>query len=147
TDEPLRDDDCLALVTAPPSRAARWGLPLFCHHRFQRLEVERLFGHDVFEAPVFVLELLQSLQLTELHPAVFRLPAVIGLLRNPVRATQVGNLPTRFAFLDDRQDLLVAEFAPFHRSSSERRTSSYPWWIREGRSRRRTAVIAADSAA
>jgi hypothetical protein len=29
-------------------------------------------------------------------------------------ATQVGDLPAGFAFFDDRQNLLVAEFAPFH---------------------------------
>jgi hypothetical protein len=42
-----------------------------------------------------------------------------------MRATQVGDFPTGLAFLHDRQDLLVGEFAPFHRSSSKRRASSY----------------------
>src|SRR5262245_4692407 len=110
------------------------GLPLFCHHRFQRLDVERLLGDDVLEPAILVLELLHALQFAQLHAAVLRFPAVVRLLGDPVRATQVGHLPTSFAFLDDRQDLLVAEFAPFHRSSSERRTSSYPWRIRGGRS-------------
>src|SRR4029453_5981143 len=100
----------------------------------QRLDVERLFGDDVFQPAVLVLELLQALPLPPLPPAVLPLPAVIGLVGDPVRATQVGDLPTGFAFLDDRQDLLVGEFAPFHRSSSERRTSSYPWRIRGGTS-------------
>ena len=35
-----------------------------------------------------------------------------------MRATQIRDLPTGFAFFDDRQDLLVRELAPFHRSSS-----------------------------
>ena len=34
-----------------------------------------------------------------------------------VAPTDVGDLPSAFAFLDDRQDLPVRELAPFHRSS------------------------------
>src|SRR4029453_16107061 len=129
-------DLCPALSSAPPPRAARWGLPLFCHHRFQRLDVQRLFGDDVFEPAILVLELLQPLHLAQLHAAVLRFPAVVRLLGDPRRATKVGALPAVFALLDDRQNLLVGVFAPFHRSSSARRTSSYPWRIRGGRSAR-----------
>src|SRR5262249_52302589 len=109
----------------PPLRAERWGLPLFCDDRLQRLDVECLLGDDVFQSAVLVLDLLQSLELAEFHPAVLGLPAVVGLLGDPVHATQVGDLPPRFALFDDRQDLLVGELAPFHRSSSERRASFY----------------------
>jgi hypothetical protein len=63
------------------------GPTTFCHHRFQRLDVECLFGDDVFQPAVLILELLQALHLTELHPAVLGLPAVIGLLGDPIRAT------------------------------------------------------------
>src|SRR5262249_58702056 len=49
-DRPVADS-CPALPSAPPPRAARWGLPLFCHHRFQRLDVERLLGDDVLQQP------------------------------------------------------------------------------------------------
>jgi|SoiMethySBSTD1v2_1073268.scaffolds.fasta_scaffold06065_10 hypothetical protein len=62
----------------PPPRAERWGLPLFCDERLQRLDVERLLGHDLFQPPVFVLELLEPLHLAQLHPAVLRLPAGTG---------------------------------------------------------------------
>jgi hypothetical protein len=31
----------------------------------------------------------------------------------------IGDLPTGLALFDDRQDLLVGEFAPLHRPSSE----------------------------
>src|SRR6266542_3709244 len=82
-------------------------------------------AHDVFQAPVLVLDLLQTLQFAEFHAAALRLPPVVRLLREPVRPAQVRDLSTGFAFLHDREDLLVAEFAPFHRSSSERRASFY----------------------
>ena len=83
------------------------GLPLFCDDRFECLNVERLHGDDLFQAAILILELLQPLHLTEFHPAVLRLPAVVRLLGDPVGATQVRDLPTGFAFSDDRQDLLV----------------------------------------
>src|SRR4029450_8838927 len=99
-------DLCPALSSAPPPRAARWGLPLFCHHRFQRLDVQRLFGDDVFEPAILVLELLPPLHLAQLHAAVLRFPAVVRLLGDPMRTTKVGDLPAGFALLDDRQNLL-----------------------------------------
>src|SRR5436190_18491330 len=105
------------------------GPTLFCDDRLERLDVERLFGNDLFKPAVFVLDLLQPLHLAELHPAVLCLPAVIRLLTDPVRATQVGDLPPGFAFFHDRQDLLVRVCAPFHRSSSERRAPFYAWRI------------------
>lgn len=71
---------------------------IFCHHRFQRLDVQRLFGDDVSEPSIFVLELFRALHLAELHPAILRLPAVVRLLGDPVGATQVG--PPSFAFPD-----------------------------------------------
>jgi len=43
-------------------------LIICCDDRLQRLDVERLFGHNLFQPPVLVLKRLQSLHLTELHP-------------------------------------------------------------------------------
>jgi hypothetical protein len=45
-----------------------------------------------------VLELFQPLHLTELHPAVFRFPAVVRLLGDTVGATQIRDPPASFAF-------------------------------------------------
>jgi hypothetical protein len=78
-----------------------------CHHRFQRLDIQRLLGDDVFQAAVLVLELLQPLHLAQLHAAVLGFPTVVGLLGDPIRATQVSDRPAGFPFLDDRQDLLA----------------------------------------
>ena len=50
---------------------------------------------------------------------------VVILFCDSVCSAQVRDLPTGFAFLDDRKDLLVDEFAPFNRSSWERRASFY----------------------
>src|SRR5439155_10891799 len=59
------------------------------------------------------------LHLTTLQASVLRFPAVVRLLGDAVGATQIGDLASGLAFLDDRQDLLVGELAPFHRASSE----------------------------
>src|SRR3954466_6782470 len=86
-------DSCRASGATPPPRAERWGLPLFCDDRLERLDVERLLGDDLFQTAVFVLALLQPLPLPELHPAVLGLPALVRLLGDAVRATQVRDLP------------------------------------------------------
>jgi hypothetical protein len=93
------------------------GPTTFCDDRLQRLDVERLLRHDLLQPPVLILQLLQSLHLAQLHAAVLGFPAVVRLLGDAVRANQVGDLPPGFALADDRQDLLVGELAPFHRSS------------------------------
>ena len=59
---------------------------------FQRLDVQRLLGDEVFQPTVLVLELFEPLHLTQLHPAELRLPAVVRLLGNPVRSTEIGHL-------------------------------------------------------
>src|SRR5689334_3753715 len=88
-------------------------------------EVQRLFGDDLFQAAILVLELLQALHLAQLHAAVLGFPPVVRLLADAMRPTEVSDFSSGLAFLDDRQDLLVGVRAPFHRSSSERRTSFY----------------------
>ena len=55
-------------------RTFRGGPYHFSHHRFERQNIQRLFGDHVFEPVVFFLELLHSLQLAELHPDVLGLP-------------------------------------------------------------------------
>src|SRR5689334_15359583 len=75
-----------------------------------------LLGDDLLQPTILILELLQSLHLARLHRAKRGLPAVVRLLRDPVRPTYVRHLPARLALFHDRQDLLVGELAPFHRS-------------------------------
>ena len=42
----------------------------FATDSLERLDVERLLGHDMFEPPVLVLDLLQPLELAEFEAAV-----------------------------------------------------------------------------
>jgi len=62
------------------------------------------------------VNLLEPLHLAQLHAAVLGFPAVVRLLRDAVRPTQIRDLPPRFAFLDDRENLRVGDFPPLHRS-------------------------------
>lgn len=64
----------------------------FSHHRFQRLNIDRLWRDDVLQPTVLFLELLEPLHLTELHPAVLRLPPVVRLVGDPVHAARVCTL-------------------------------------------------------
>ena len=89
-----------ASTNHPTAARFAMGLPLFSHHRFQRLDVERLLGDDEFQPAVLILELLEPLHLAELDAAE-RFPAIVRLPRDPVRPTKIGHLPPSFAFLDD----------------------------------------------
>src|SRR5688572_5874333 len=95
---------CRASAATPPPRAERWGSPFFCNHRFERLDVQRLLCDDLLKSAILVLELLQPLHFAQLHSAVLGLPAVIGLLGDPMRPAHVRHFAAGFAFLHDRQD-------------------------------------------
>jgi hypothetical protein len=62
----------------------------------------------MLQLPVLVLQLLHLLRVATLHPAVLRLPAVVGLLRDPVLSAQLRRCQPCFALLQDRDDLLFA---------------------------------------
>src|SRR3954462_11877619 len=62
----------------------------------------------MLQLPVLVLQLLHLLRVATLHPAVLRLPAVVGLLRDPVLSAQLRRCQPCLALLQDRDDLLFA---------------------------------------
>src|SRR5215212_6634503 len=60
------------------------GLPFFCGDLLQALDRQRLLSHDPLESGVLVFALLQPSGFRNIHAAIFMLPAVKALLRNPV---------------------------------------------------------------
>ena len=107
----------------------------FCDDGLEGLDVERLLGDDLLESTIFLFERFQPVHLAQHHAAVLRFPPVVRLLGDSVHATEIRDFPSGFAFFDDRQDLLVGEFAPLHRTSSEiGGPSFYAWRIIGGRS-------------
>src|SRR6266516_4756021 len=62
----------------------------------------------MLQLPVLVLQLLQLLGFTAVHPTVLRLPAVVSLLRDPVLPGQLRRCQSCLALLQDRDDLLFA---------------------------------------
>src|SRR6476661_1301948 len=83
----------------------------------------------MLQLPVLILQLLQSLGFAAVHPAVLRLPAVIGLLCNAVLPTQLRRGQSSFSLLQNRDDLLFAMPCPFHLRFSFRvwRNSHSTW--------------------
>src|SRR6185436_5538908 len=77
---------------------------------------ERQLSDKLLESPVLVLERPEPLRLAHVHPAELRLPAVEGLLADPVAAAKLGCLRPRLGLLQDADDLLVLELAASHRS-------------------------------
>ncbi len=63
-----------------------------CEKLAQRGGVQHLFGQEVLQLRVLVLELLQTLGLGDVHVPVLGLPVVEGRLRHAVLARQIGGL-------------------------------------------------------
>src|SRR5439155_17725617 len=99
-------------------RAWPQALLLFCQHRPQRLDVQRLVGHHLLQPPVLILQLPQPSRFTDFQPAVLRLPAVVRLIADLVLPADLPHRQTRFHFLQNPNDLLLAESTLPHRSSS-----------------------------
>src|SRR4030095_16588433 len=70
--------------------------------------------HHMLQLSVLVLQLLQLLGFTAVHPTVLRLPAVVRLLRDPVLPAQLRCCQSCLALLQDRDDLLFAVSRAFH---------------------------------
>src|SRR5438067_13340683 len=68
----------------------------------------------MLQLPVLVLQLLQLLGFTAVHPTILRLPAVVSLLRAPVLSAQLRRCQSCLALLQDRDDLLFAVSRAFH---------------------------------
>src|SRR5689334_19177264 len=83
---------CRASATTPLPRAERWGSPFFCDHRLQRLDIQRLLRDDLLQPTILVLELLEPLHLAQFHAAELRFPAIVRLLGDAMRPTQIGDL-------------------------------------------------------
>src|ERR1051326_8625966 len=59
--------------------AFSWKAPaVFSHDPLQRFLVQAQIGHQLLQPPVLILQTLQPLCLTDIHPAVLRLPGVDG---------------------------------------------------------------------
>ena len=54
-----------ALATTVPPFASPWALPVFCGDRLQRLNVQRLLRHHLFQPPVFVFQLAKLLHVAD----------------------------------------------------------------------------------
>ena len=67
-----------ASTSHPTTTRLATGPIIFCHHGFQRLNVQRLLSDNGFQPAVLVLELLEPLHLTQLHPAG-EVPPLLGL--------------------------------------------------------------------
>src|SRR5207248_8768412 len=71
----------------------------------------------MLQLPVLVLQLLQLLGFTAVHPTILRLPAVVSLLRDPVLSARLRRCQSCLALLQDRDDLLFAVSRAFHYGS------------------------------
>src|SRR5690606_28943126 len=83
----------------------------------QDLEVQRLVGHDALEPSVFILQLLETARLGDIHAAVLRAPAVERVLADAVPAAELARPRAGFRLGQNGNDLLFREPALLHDSS------------------------------
>lgn len=81
-----------------PLRVWPTGLLFSRQQVLQRRIVEHRFRQKTLELAVLLLQLLQALRIGNRHAAEFRLPVVVGRLRDPVPAAQLCWLRPRLAF-------------------------------------------------
>ena len=61
------------------SNADSTGLPFFCVHLFQDLDLHGLVGHQPLQAPALLFQGSEPPRFVHFHPAKLALPSVIGL--------------------------------------------------------------------
>src|SRR5713226_9751586 len=100
-----------------PTGASLAGLPLFCQHHLQRVEVQRLLRHDLLQPPVLFLQLTQPPGLVHFHAPVLRLPVVKRGITNADPAAEVFHWDSGLRLFQHPDDLLFTKPAPFHDAS------------------------------
>src|SRR6266478_4726632 len=68
----------------------------------------------MLQLPVLVLQMLQFLGFSAVHPTVLRFPTVIGLLRDAVLPTQLRCGQPSLSLLQDRDHLFFTMPCPLH---------------------------------
>src|SRR5215204_4702477 len=97
-----------------PIPAARRESELFCDHVFPRTVLQREVGVHLLEAAVLLFERPQPLNVRGLHPALLRLPPVVGGLPDGVLAADARDGSPLLYLLEDGDDLMLTESALAH---------------------------------
>ncbi len=89
-------------------RFFRLGRTSFCGERLQRLNIQRLLGHHLFQPPVFLFLLMQFLHVADFQAGVFRPPLIIeGGIRDAVPPAQALNTLAGLGFLQHDDNLTI----------------------------------------
>jgi hypothetical protein len=84
-----------------------WALPVFCGECLQRLDVQRLLRHHLFQPPVFVFQLAEFLHITDFQSGIFRPPLLKGGIRDAVLAAELLDPNARLGVLEHGNNLLL----------------------------------------
>ena len=75
----------------------------------QDLLVERQIGHQAFETPILLPQLIELLELARIKTAVFLLPSVERLFADAVLADQILDRNPGLCLLQDNHDLALGK--------------------------------------
>src|SRR5262249_29342009 len=102
----------------PPGPATGSASELFCQRLPENRLVERQVGDELLELAILLAQLAELLQLARADVAELLLPAIVGLLADPVLAAHLHHRHTALPLPADRHHLLRRELARPHRPIS-----------------------------
>lgn len=91
-----------------------WASKVFSEHLAQGRDVHHLLAQQTLQVRVLILELLQSLGLTDLHAAILRAPIVKRRITDPVLPAELRCAQPGLVLLQHADDLFFREPAPLH---------------------------------
>ncbi len=122
--DPAPRPDTLTVDSAHRVRPATWrrsvslcAVPVFCSDCLQRLDIQRLLRHHLFQPPVFLFQLAQCLHVADCQAGVCRLPRKEGGIQHAVLPAQVLNTVPGLSILQHRDELLLGRACSSHRPS------------------------------
>lgn len=83
-------------------RFALGSASFFCGERFERLDVQRLVHHHLFQPPIFLFQLARFLHVADLQSGVFRPPLIECGIRDAVFPVEVLNSHAGLGILQHR---------------------------------------------
>src|SRR5271169_5074733 len=98
--------------SALPAGDAGRALQLFSQHILQHDLIQRQLSHKLLELGVLISKLLDLPYLVHFQAGILRLPAIVGLFRNPNLPDQLRYRNSDFGLLQHSTDLLYRKLLP-----------------------------------
>lgn len=113
-----RSEDFVASRNIRTASRSACGPTIFCRHRLEAHDVQRLLGYQLLQLAVLLFQVPQPLRIADLQTDVLRLPAIERLLADPMLAAYLRRIKPCFGLLQNSDNLLFCLPALLHPFSS-----------------------------